>query len=146
MTRVWKVAVGGALLCVLSGCGDGGPTDTAAREVLSSFVNHLRAGAGNDAYGELCSATRDRFDAAAFDAYIAKQKKIKDWELASKVNAPDTPAVGPTFAERFVFNLHLNFADGSDETRNFADGSDETRYIPVVQDTDGTWRVCGNPY
>ncbi|MEV4134660.1 hypothetical protein AB0J72_21130 [Dactylosporangium sp. NPDC049742] len=44
--------------------------------------------------------------------------------------------VGPTFENRFVFNLHLNFTDGSDETR----------YIPVVQDTDGTWRVCGDPY
>jgi hypothetical protein len=109
---------------------------TAAREALSSFVGHLRAGPGKDAYGELCSATRDRFDAAAFTAYTSKQKKIKDWELASKVNAPETPVVGPTFAERFVFNLHLNFIDGTDETR----------YIPVVQDTDGTWRVCGDPY
>jgi hypothetical protein len=136
MTGVWKVAVGGTLLSLLNGCGGGGPTDTAARGVLLHFVDHLRAGATNDAYGELCSATRERFDLAAFTAYASRQKKIKDLELASFVNAPDTPVVGPTFAERFTFNLHLNFTDGTDETR----------YIPVVQDTDGTWRVCGDPY
>ncbi|GAA0932709.1 hypothetical protein [Virgisporangium aurantiacum] len=136
MTGVGKVAVGGVLLSVLGGCGDGGPTDTAARDVLLSFVDHLRAGATDAAYGELCSGTRDRFDAAAFTAYVSRQKKIQDLELASKVNAPETPVVGPTFAERFVFNLHLNFTDGTGETR----------YIPVVQDTDGTWRVCGDPY
>jgi hypothetical protein len=135
-TRVRKVAVGGALLSVLNGCGGGRPTDTAAREALLNFVDHLRAGATNDAYGELCSATRDRFDAAAFTAYISRQKKIKDLELAGKVNAPETPVVGPTFAERFVFNLHLNFTDGTDESR----------YVPVVQDADGTWRVCGDHY
>src|SRR4051794_15065567 len=99
MTWVGKAAVGGVLLSVLGGCAEpaGTDTDTAGRTVLLSFIDHIRAGATDDAYGELCSATRDRFAATAFTAFVAQQKKIKGLELASKVNAPDIPVVGPTF-------------------------------------------------
>ena len=106
------------------------------RETVLSFVDNVRIDAIAAAYSQLCAPTRDRFDTAAFAAFVGRQKKIKGVELANHVNAPGTPLVGPSFAERTVFNVHLTFTDGTDEAR----------YIPVVREADGKFRVCGDPY
>jgi hypothetical protein len=100
-----------------------------AVSAANSFLNSLETNNVDDAYTQLCAATRKQYTEAAFAAYVKTQPGINGHTntavVLSSVNGIDSAIV-------------------TEDITNTG-GSSQSRSI-VLDKENGTWLVCGQPY
>jgi hypothetical protein len=112
-------------------------TDRSNLAAMSFFdlVQHKQL---TDAYAELCRPAKDTFTQQMFNGYVEGQKPLATFKIDTRyTKGPGMPpSIAASYSDWAVWDVRLTFTDDSDEIRQ----------VPVVQEVDGVYRVCGHPY
>jgi Domain of unknown function (DUF4878) len=123
------VCVVGAIIAIYFALKSPSVPTGPARSAAQNFFNDLKASSYHDAYGSLCSITKQSFTQ---DQFVSGQQSL--------------PAVdGYTITK--VTTQRVNGSPAATVTVDFTrhGGTIEHHNVPMVQES-GRWLVCGEPY
>jgi hypothetical protein len=89
----------------------------------------LVKGEAHEAYDQLCAATRERFTVDGFRAAVGGSGPLREYRFDKSFSLNEETGVAR-------LRVYLHFYRGGDRM---------TRDMEVHRESDGEWRVCGNP-